>query len=67
MYLERDALARLRGALQRASLDEPLVFVSTGRAPGDDGFALEVERYPGRSIKRVAVFDFHGEWLAWGK
>jgi len=67
MYLDRDGLSKLRAALQHASLDDPLVFVSTGRAPSDDGFALEVERYPGRSVKRLAVFDFHGEWLAWGK
>ena len=46
---------------------EPLVFVTTGRAPDDDGFALEVERFPDGGPKRVAVFDFHGAWLDWGR
>jgi hypothetical protein len=67
MYLERGALARVRAALQRASHAEPLVFVGTGRAPDDDGFALDVERYPGGRIDRLGVFDFHGEWLDWGR
>ncbi|MGH3002575.1 MAG: DUF2332 domain-containing protein [Gaiellaceae bacterium] len=67
MYLDREAMAALRGALQAASLDEPVVFLGTGRAPDDDGFALEVERYPGGDRERLAVFDFHGEWLDWGR
>jgi hypothetical protein len=66
MYLDREALARLRDALRHAAREAPIVFVGTGRAPNDDGFALEVERYPGRS-KRLAVFDFHGDWLDWGR
>jgi hypothetical protein len=67
MYLERSALERVRSALHHAAREEPLVFVTTGRAPDDDGFALEVERYPDGGSKRLAVFDFHGEWLDWGR
>ncbi len=67
MYLEEDGLSRLRAAFHQAARDEPLVFVSTGRAPDDDGFALDVERYPDGRTERLAVFDFHGEWLDWGR
>jgi hypothetical protein len=67
MYLERGALGRLRAALQAASSAEPLVFLGTGRSPDDDGFALDVARYPGGAVHRLAVFDFHGEWLDWGR
>jgi hypothetical protein len=67
MYLDRTSLERLRSALHDAAREEPLVFVTTGRAPDDDGFALEVERYPDGRSTRVAVFDFHGEWLDWGR
>jgi hypothetical protein len=67
MYLDRPGAERLRAALHEAGREEPLVFVTTGRAPDDDGFALEVERFPDGGPKRVAVFDFHGEWLDWGR
>ena len=67
MYLDRPGAERLRAALHEAGGHEPLVFVTTGRAPGDDGFALEVERFPGGRPERVAVFDFHGAWLDWGR
>jgi hypothetical protein len=67
MYLERDGADRLRSALHDAGREEPLVFVTTGRAPDDDGFALEIERYPDGRSKRLAVFDFHGAWLDWGR
>jgi hypothetical protein len=67
MYLDRPGAERLRAALHEAGSKEPLVFVTTGRAPDDDGFALEVERFPGGRPERVAVFDFHGEWLDWGR
>ena len=39
---------------------------AAGTAPDDDGFALDVERYPGGGRQRLGVFDFHGEWLDWG-
>ena len=61
------ATERLRAALHEAGGREPLVFVTTGRAPDDDGFALEVERFPDGAPERVAVFDFHGAWLDWGR
>jgi hypothetical protein len=67
MYLDRPGAERLRAALHEAGDREPLVFVTTGRAPDDDGFALEVERFPDGGPKRVAVFDFHGAWLDWGR
>jgi hypothetical protein len=67
MYLDDAAMGRLRGALREAGLVEPLTYLGTGRAPGDDGFALEVERWPGGTRERLAVFDFHGEWLDWGR
>jgi len=67
MYLHRGGAERLRAALHDAGGQEPLVFVTTGHAPDDDGFALEVERFPDGAPERVAVFDFHGEWLDWGR
>jgi hypothetical protein len=67
MYLDRPGTERLRAALHQAGGEEPLAFVTTGRAPDDDGFALEVERFPDGHPERVAVFDFHGEWLDWGR
>ena len=67
MYLDSGATDRLRSALHHAAHDEPLVFISTGRAPDDNGFALELERYPDGRVERLGVFDFHGEWLEWGR
>lgn len=67
MYLDRPGTERLRAALHEAGGREPLVFVTTARAPDDDGFALEVERFPDGGPQRVAVFDFHGAWLDWGR
>jgi hypothetical protein len=67
MYLDRSAADRLRAAMRDAGREDPIVFISTGRAPDDDGFALEVERFPGSGAERLAVFDFHGAWLDWGR
>ena len=67
MYLDDGAMRTLRAALHDAARQEPLVFLTTARAPDDDGFALEVERYPDGQSKRLAVVDFHGEWLDWGR
>jgi hypothetical protein len=67
MYLDRRALGKLRSALHEAARTEPLVYLTTGRAPDDDGFALELERYPDGRRQRLGVFDFHGEWLDWGR
>jgi hypothetical protein len=67
MYLDRPRLERVRRALHEAAREEPLVYLTTGRAPNDDGYGLEVERYPDGQSTRLAVFDFHGEWLDWGR
>ncbi|HEY6961896.1 MAG TPA: DUF2332 domain-containing protein [Gaiellaceae bacterium] len=67
MYLDRGAAERLRAALHGAGRQDALVFVTTGRAPDDDGFALEVERFPDGRSKRLGVFDFHGAWFDWGR
>ena len=67
MYLQRGALGKLRSALHEAARTEPLVYLTTGRAPDDDGFALEVERFPDGGSERLAIFDFHGAWLDWGR
>jgi hypothetical protein len=67
MYLDRSSADRLRSALREAGREDPLVFITTGRAPDDDGFALEVERFPDGGSERLAVFDFHGAWLDWGR
>jgi hypothetical protein len=67
MYLDKRSAERLQDALEAAGREEPLAFVTTGRAPDDDGFALEVHRFPGGADERLAVFDFHGDWLDWGR
>jgi hypothetical protein len=67
MYLDRGGSERLRAALRNAGREEPVVYLSTGRAPDDDGFALELDRYPDGPPTRLGVFDFHGEWLDWGR
>jgi hypothetical protein len=67
MYLPDGSLRRMRETFERASRAEPLAFLTTGRAPDDDGFSLELERYPGGRSERLAVFDFHGAWLDWGR
>jgi hypothetical protein len=65
MYLAAGGLDRLRATLEAASQVEPLAFLSSGHH--EDGYALELERYPGGTIERLAVFDFHGAWLEWGR
>ncbi len=65
MYVQEEGLRRLAGVLREASLVEPLTVLTTGPSPDDDGFALEVERLPDGRRTRLAVFDFHGEWLEW--
>jgi hypothetical protein len=67
MYLDRARSDRVRAAFVGAAAEEPIVFITAGRAPDDDGFSLEVHRYPDESTERLAVFDFHGEWLDWGR
>jgi hypothetical protein len=67
MYLERGAVQRMRDAFVAAGREEPMVYVGTAPGPDDSGYALEVERYPRGKSGRVAVMDFHGEWLDWGR
>jgi len=67
MYIDRAGADRVRAAFHDAARDEPLVYVTAGRAADDDGFSLEVVRYPSGVAERLAVFDFHGEWLDWGR
>lgn len=67
MYLDRTRAERMGTAFHEAARDEPLVFVTAGRAPDDGGFSLDVIRYPDGQPKRLGVFDFHGEWLDWGR
>jgi hypothetical protein len=67
MYVERGGMDRVREALEQASREEPLLYLGTAPGPEDTGFALVVERDPGGRHERLAVFDFHGEWLDWGK
>lgn len=54
-FVRADRLERLRPAMDVLRDDPPPL-----------GFALEVERYPEGDAARLAVFDFHGDWLEWG-
>jgi hypothetical protein len=67
MYVQEEGRRRLAGVLRDASLAEPLTLLSTGPSPNDDGYGLEVEQLPAGRRTRVAIFDFHGEWLEWGR
>jgi hypothetical protein len=67
MYLDRARAERMSTAFHDAACDEPLVFVTAGRAPDDVGFSLDVVPYPDGQPRRLGVFDFHGEWLDWGR
>jgi hypothetical protein len=67
MYLERGGVERIYEAFEAAGRDEPLTYVGTARGPDDSGYGLEVHRFPRGGSTRVAVMDFHGEWLDWGR
>ncbi len=66
MYVGADGLRQLARVLHEASLEEPFTFLGTGQSPGDDGYGLESQKLPGSERRRLAVFDFHGDWLEWG-
>jgi hypothetical protein len=66
MYVSSDGLRRLAAVLHEASLVEEFTFLGTGASPGDNGYGLEIQQLPGSHRRRLAVFDFHGEWLEWG-
>jgi hypothetical protein len=65
MYLDRGALEKVHTALHEAAREAPLVFITTGG--GDNGFSLDVERYPDGRSTSLGTIDFHGEWLEWGR
>jgi hypothetical protein len=65
MYLGRGALEKVHAALHEAAREEPLVFITTGG--GDNGFSLDVERYPDGRSTSLGTIDFHGEWLEWAR
>jgi hypothetical protein len=67
MYVGVDGLRRLAGALDEAAAAEPFAVLGTGPSPADNGYGLELQQLPGGERSRVAVFDFHGEWLEWGR
>lgn len=67
VYVDRRGREMLREAMHHAGHEAPFVFVTTGRTPDDDGYALDVVRWPGGESTRLAVFDFHGAWLDWGR
>ena len=55
---------------QRSTTRVAVSLLSSSRRPAcphDDRLALEVERFPDGRPERVAVFDFHGAWLDWGR
>ena len=65
MYLTAEQLGRVGEALREAARHEPLSYLGTANGAADSGYSLEVERRPAGSNERLAVFDFHGEWLEW--
>jgi hypothetical protein len=67
MYLTADELERLRRVLHAAGQKEPFTYLGTAAGPDNAGYALEVQHVPDSEPARVALFDFHGEWLEWGR
>jgi hypothetical protein len=67
MYLTPEQLEQLRRELQIAGRKQPFTYLGTASGPDNAGYALEVQRVPGEEPVRVALFDFHGEWLEWGR
>jgi hypothetical protein len=67
MYLTPEQFDRLGRTMHEAARARPLTYIGTAQAPGDVGYALEARRLPGGASERLAVFDFHGEWLEWGQ
>jgi hypothetical protein len=67
MYLTPEELERLRRTMQVAGARRPFTYLGTASGPDNVGYALEVQRVPDEEPVRVALFDFHGEWLEWGR
>ena len=66
MYLTPDELETLSRAMHAAARERPFTYIGTGHGPDNVGYALEAQYFPGGEVERLAVFDFHGEWLEWG-
>ena len=67
MYLTPEELERLGRAMHAAARERPFTYLGTAHGPDNVGYALEVQRFPGGEAERLAVFDFHGDWLEWGR
>jgi hypothetical protein len=67
MYLTPGQLDRLRQAMYDAGRREPFTYVGTAAGPDNVGYALEVQQFPEPETRRLALFDFHGDWLEWGR
>jgi hypothetical protein len=66
MYLTPEQLERLRKAMYVAARREPFTYVGTAAGPDNVGYALEARQFPDPETRRLALFDYHGEWLEWG-
>jgi hypothetical protein len=66
MYLTPEQLEQLSRALHAAARERPFTYLGTAHGPDNVGYALEAQHFPGGEVERLAVFDFHGEWLEWG-
>jgi hypothetical protein len=67
MYLNAEELDQLGRVMREAGLEQPFTYLGTAHGPDNVGYALEVQQLPGGAAERVAIFDFHGEWLEWGR
>jgi hypothetical protein len=67
MYLSAEQLERLRRVMLDAGRRRPFTYLGTASGPDNVGYALEIQRVPDEAVERVALFDFHGEWLEWGR
>jgi hypothetical protein len=65
MYLAPEELEQLGRAMHAAARERPFIYIGTAHGPDNVGYALEAQRFPGGEVERLAVFDFHGEWLEW--
>jgi hypothetical protein len=66
-YLPRPRYDQLRAALQEASRDAPLGWISTQRHDEEvgefTGYALERAVWPEHDRRLIAFMGYHGEWL----
>ena len=65
VYLSEEQRARVYAALEAASRETPVGWVSTTHArEGTNGSGLEARLLPGKA-QLLAEMDFHGSWLEW--